>query len=219
MTISLAGDCEVQQILEALEDLKRVADQIPPSGEVERKGKVIPVTMEGYALYMRKVMEEYDRRCKDIFEKVRMLAELAQAEIQRVTKHMLHRTQGRTSSNGKTSAKKSASSSGGNGGGDGGGDGDGPHRARPQQKRRSRKNRNTHSQHPPSFPPGAISSTSSQPPPPSQRQGLAPLLLILCIFVIVLIATGERDMAQYVLGSMAIPGLFERLKNPPRNKR
>lgn len=223
MQITAVDPSQLQEMLDAIADLERVAQQIDPEGEVERKIRFLPVgKTTSYASFIRKVIEDHGRRFQEAFDKFRMLLSIAQDEIQRVTKHAFHRTQARSTSTGKQSAKKSVSTSGTGGtGGDGGGDGDGPHRTRPKQKKRPSPNRNICSERSPIVLPGEVANTSppSRPSlPPSLTQGVAPPLLIYCTFVIALIAMGERDMAQYVLGAMAIPGLLGRDKKPPSDK-
>ena len=167
---TLATDASIQECVDAFAALEETVNSIDPDGRSERKiNKVIAVSGGSYTAYIRKVMEEIDRDFQESYEKFRMWAEEMRAQIQRITKHALHRTQGRSSSKGKTSSKKSAGASGGNGGGDGGGDGDGPHRTRSKQSRRSSK---LPTKYPPCSSPGAITPLPPQSPSPSRSQGM-----------------------------------------------
>lgn len=215
MTISVASESEMRDMNDALADLEAVQRKICT---VECKNMLVPMTREGLQ-HMRKMQEELDRHWRELHEKWLMIKEFVQDQFQHLTKHSLHRTQGRVSSKGKTSAKKASTS--GNGG-NGGGEGDGPHRTRTRskQQRRSSRSRNTRPQRPPSSSPGAITNTSPQSPPPPPSNGhalIAFIVVILLILVIVLLEREERDMAWSILGPLAA-ALISYIK-PPSKKR
>jgi len=216
---TLATDASIQECVDAFAALEETVNSIDPDGQSERKiNKVIAVSGGSYTAYIRKVMEEIDRDFQESYEKFRMWAEEMRAQIQRITKHALHRTQGRSSSKGKTSSKKSAGASGGNGGGDGGGDGDGPHRTRSKQSRRSSK---LPTKYPPCSSPGAITPLPPQSPSPSRSQGMAQLTLLFalnCVLIVILLAMEERELASIALGSGSISALLSHLKKEKPDK-
>lgn len=210
---------------EALRDLANCAKTVEAEHGTERKiNKVILLEPLGSRVCAyRKVLEEIKRECQESIERFRKHFEIVLTQVQDMTRHMLHRVQGRTSGAGKSAAKKSTSASSGSGDGGGDGDGDGPQRTRSAPKKsRSSRPRNTLPQCPPRESPG---ETANPPPPPlpsSHLQGLKllPLLYVIqCVFVVALLAMGEKEIACGVLSSGSLPALLECLKKKPDRKR
>jgi len=212
---------------DALRDLHDFAQTVEAgSSEGRRINKVIvtgAVSRDSYLTYMRKCFEQQDRDFRESLERFRKQFETMLHQVQRVSKYVLHRAQGRSSGAGKSAAKKSASASSG-GGGDGSGDGDGPARTRSKSKKsRSLKVSKTPTKHPPRSSPGAISIPSPQhSPPPSRSQGMAQLTLLYainCILIVVLLAMGERELASIALGSGSLSALLNHQKKDKPDKK
>lgn len=232
MTINTASELELQQLINAVADLERVAKEADPDGA--RRNSMVRLPGESYLSFMHRVFEERNQQFRQAIERFRMMAELLHGQIALMTQHVLHRAQGRSSSTGKTSAKKSASSSGSSGG-DGDGDGPTPHRTRSKQK--SRPSNSSHkSQRRSRVSPSATAHTSSPQVPPRRPfpgrdiavilvilclfgialavQGvLLQVLVILCLFVIALVALGHPEVAKDVWRS--VPALLKQLAGTP----
>jgi len=218
MTTLAFNDAEQKAYFESIDCFERIQTELDMMVDFHKPPKYVPVSKESLQAYMRKAQEALNRRWKELRETILMMQEAVQDEMLRLTKHSLHRTQGR-SGKGKTSAKKTAKSSG-NGGGDS--DGDGPDHRRNKQRRPS-SIRNNSSQRPPTVPPGTLATTSSQqspPSPPSKRsqdRGLSAFIAtILLVFIFVLIAYEEREMAWAVL--VPVVGALTKYLNPPDKK-
>jgi len=176
------------------------------TSEIERKVKNFILSPLGatYECQYRKYLEAVRRDAMEWFEQWESTMERRRAAIHCLMKRVTHRTRGRSTGTHKSSAKKSSSSSSGGGGG-GDGEGDGPKRTYKQKKNPSSKHRKTPPQHLPSTVQDASApdtpphhSTSQHPPSPGRSpspfHGLAPILLILCVFVVVLLAMDQKEM-------------------------
>jgi hypothetical protein len=226
----------------ALRKVGDLAGKIEGDSGVERKIRKVSL-LEGlgpepYAPY-RKALEEMQRVFEGSIERFRKHFEIMLNQVQRVTKHVVHRAQGRSSGAGKSTAKKSASaSSSGSDGGDGGGDGDGPHRTPSKTKKNPpSKSKNTAlTRSPRSSTREIVASSPQQPPqspPPHKSPGLAYLctlcLLVLALitddwgkriamillFLIAICALGHPGIAKEFLTSKAIAALISRLSGKP----
>lgn len=200
---------------EALRDLADCAKTVEAEHNTERKiNKVILFEPLGSRVCAyRKVLEEIRRECQESIERFRKQFEIALIQVQRVTKHMVHRAQGRSSGAGKSAAKKSTSAS--SGGGDGGGDGDGPERTRAKRTKHP-KPRNTSLQRSPNTSPGEIAPPPRHPPSLlTQRLGLIAVLCIVNWLAAILFAQiDEPQMAWAAIGfiSLLIRSLIKPLK-------
>jgi hypothetical protein len=228
MNLTIDVGNEIVQLSDLADDLDAsIPQQVSP-----RRAGLIPVDRKTMEAYIREVMEACERRTRELYERFLALRDHMYAQIQCMTKHMQHRTHGRSSSSGKSSSKRTSSSSGGSSGGDGGGDGDGPARTPSRKSKKPRsKPCSTSLQHPPSSSHGEIATTSfpkvsPHRPLPGREivtlvilclYGIAYIapsailqgLIIFCLLIIALVAMGYPEVARYVWST--VPKLLKQL--------